>query len=384
MQKEMLEHLHYLNGKGLYNIEFQEDLIKAKRVIFTGGAMGQTMHLTQHNKEDLGIDQDISISLLKDSSKKILYHGTSLKIAQKIIIDGVIKKSQNDGLENRSINKETIEYNKIFMSDKPFSSRHYGLRKSNQYDDIMIAIDTTKYQVYTFILDHEWVIWGDVNIKDVKFYYFKDNVPMGELTPQEIMGLTIVEECLSENVFLEALCKNNSLNYSSDPFGIYGVFHSQRVILILRNLDGYELLPLAQKKILAWAALYHDIGIKDNGENTLHGAISYRFIFNTKLIDNAKGLNAEELEIMKFIIECHCISDKAAYQAIKVYNIKNVERAKLLYDMFKDAEDLEILGSTDLIDLDMEHVKRLRRPYSFYEIPYARELYTTEDITKLI
>ena len=377
----MIEHLKYLKNKGLYDIEFHKESVKSIRFMYTGEAIGQTAHFTQQNEDDESIVQDINISLFKDSSKKIMYHGTTLENAKKIITDGVIKKAQNVGLTNRSTDKDTIEYNKVFITDMRFASRHYGLRRCNNYDDVMIEIDITKYQVYTFIADLEWIIWGEVNIDDVKFYYFKDNVPMGELTPKEIMNLSITEECQNENVFLEALCKNDIYLFK-DPFGEHGVYHSQKIILILQKLDFFELLPFSQKTILAWTGLYHDIGMKDNKEDTLHGLKSYRMIFNTGLIDNVKGLNAEELEIMRFIIMCHCMDDEGASKALGSWpDIKNIETAKLLYDMFKDAEDLNAIG---LNDFDIKDLKRLRRPYSFAAIEYMRELYMTNDIMKLV
>jgi len=370
--KGLLEHFHYLKDKGLYDIEFQGDSVKAKRPMSKSGS------LPSGQEEGKIRTQRLDISLVKDNSQKIMYHGTSLRNARKIITDNI-------GLTNSSIDINAIEYNKIFMANYVFESRNYGLRKGSNSDDILIVIDTSKYKVYTFIENTEWIIWGDIDIEDIKFIYYKDGVSMGELTSQEIMELPTVEYSIGD-IFFEALSKNNIYLFK-DTFGKYGVHHAQRIILILRQLNSYELLPLAQRAILAWVGLYHDIGMKDNKEDILHGLESYSIIFNTGLIDNAKGLNAEELEIMRFIIICHCMDDEGASKALSSWpTIKNVKMAKLLYDMFKDAEELEKMGLSilEVIDLNITDIKKLRRPYSFMEIGAVAEVCKPDYILKLI
>jgi hypothetical protein len=362
MQKEMLDHLHYLNDKGLYNLEFMKDSIKSinldlKKVI-EGSIKKNTLNL--------------NISLLKDSSIKTMYHGTSLENAKAIIKDGFIKSYME---------KDRIEYNKIFMSDNILSARRNALEQV-KYDSVVISIDITKYQVYTFItgvgkIDGlEWIIWNDVNIKDVKFIYFKDSISMGELTSEEIIQLPIAEPP-TKDVFLEAISKLD-IHTFGDPFGVHGARHAVRVIFILRNMNQYQLLTTPQKTILAYAGLYHDIGRINNMADETHGYYSYKKTFDEGLIYNVKGLNAEELEIMKFIIIYHCVDDGIAYEALKEFtNIKDVEMCKLLFDMFKDADALDRFRINDF------DRKYLRKVYSYEIEEYAEKLYTIDKESKL-
>ncbi|MCB2354468.1 hypothetical protein [Clostridium estertheticum] len=360
-EKGLIEHFQYLKDKGFHDIEFYNDSVNATRIIFKDG------FLTREEKEDKGVTQNLEISPLKTSSQKTFFHGTTIAMAQKIIKDGFMKKTQNVGTSNRSIDKDTIEYNKIFITDAIYEARHYGIRRSNKEDYILITINPTNYKIYTYFnTKHEFFIWGNVSVNDIKFNYYKDNAPMGELTPGEIMKLPITEVRSSKNVYLEAIFHNNMYFFlHTDPFGEYGMKHSQRIIAILQQLDYFELLPTPQKTILAYGALFHDIAMKGNEDDTTHGIESYKHIFNTGLIEYAEGLNAEELEIMKYIIECHCKSDEEAYKELERYNIKNVDMAKLLYNMFKDAEDLDNKSSK----------KKLRRPYSLPYINYATICY---------
>ena len=349
MEKEMIEHLRWLKYKGFYNIEFHDDSIKSVRRI----------HVGQINERI----QNIDITPLENSSRTLLYHGTTLENAKKIIKDGFLQGMQN---------KEEINYNKTFMTNELLRARKFSQEGTN-YDGIIMTIDITKYQVYTFVTElntpdrKEWVIWGKVDIKDVKFNYFKHNVCIGELSSNEIMSLPKVQPPRID-IFSRAKNLTNKYLFDVDPFGIHGIYHSKRVILILQQLVRFELLPDPQKTILAYAGLYHDIGRLNNGREQNHGFNSYKKIIEYDLLGGV-NLNTEEFEIMKYIIEQHCIDDEAGHKAIKGYNIENVEVAKLLYEMFKDADNLDRVS---LGDFDKKY---LRRNYSQLIEEYARSLY---------
>ena len=359
MEKEMIEHLEYLKDKGLYDIEFREDSIKAIRCL----------DFKENSEGDIKRNSlNLNISLLKDNTK-IMYHGTSLTFAKKIINEGLIKSYSN---------KSDIEFNKIFLTDKVWNARRFALEQV-KYDSVIISIDVTKYQVYTFITDQskiggqEWFIWDNIDIKDVEFNYFKDGIAVGVLTAEEIIKLPIAEEPRI-NVFLEVIRKMDIYLFK-DPFGMYGARHAVRVIFILRELERYQLLSTQHKTILAYAGLYHDIGRKDKEEDLVHGFESYRIISNAGIIDDS--LNDEELEIMKFIIQCHCINDEDGYKALKDYKIQDVETARLLYDMFKDANSL------DRIRLGDFNIKYLRCYYSYKVKDFAQKLYTIDTESKI-
>ena len=348
MEKEMIEHLQYLKNKGLFDIEFHEDNIKSER----------TIHLGQLNE----CIQNIDIRPLKYSSQILMYHGTTLENAMKIIKDGFLKGMQN---------KEDINYNKLFMTEKMLTARRFSQEGAN-YDGVIMTIDITKYQVYTFVTElntphgEEWVIWGKVDTKDIRFSYFKDNICMGELSSDELMSLPKAQAPRTD-IFFKGINLTNKYLFDVDPFGVHGIDHSKRVILILQQLSRFELLSNAQKTILTYAGLYHNIGRMKGGIDVEHGFKSYKKIIKYGLLDDV-NLSTEELEIMKFIIERHCISDEIGYKAIKEYNIENVEMARLLYDMFKDADGL------DRIRLGDFNSKYLRKTYSHLVERYAMAL----------
>ena len=146
-------------------------------------------------------------------------------------------------------------------------------------------------------------------------------------------------EKLDIDIFDEAINKIE-VNLFDDPYGIHGISHAKRVILILRKLADYESLSIPEKTLLAYAGLYHDIGRTNNGIEAEHGFNSYKKIVELALIDDI-DLNTEELEIIKFIVQYHCLDDEVGYKAIQGYNIRDVEKAKLLFDIFKDADGLD-------------------------------------------
>lgn len=177
------------------------------------------------------------------------------------------------------------------------------------------------------------------------------------------------------DIFDEAISKIK-IELFNDPYGIHGITHAKRVILILRQLADHELLSIPEKTILAYAGLYHDIGRTNNGIQAEHGVNSYEKIVELGLWDDIK-LNTEELEIMKFIIQYHCLSDDFGYKGVQGYNIKDIERAKLLFDIFKDADGLDRIRFSGL------DIKYLRRPYSKTVEEYAQKIYAECSISRI-
>jgi putative nucleotidyltransferase with HDIG domain len=130
----------------------------------------------------------------------------------------------------------------------------------------------------------------------------------------------------------------------NDPFGIHGISHAKRVYVLIALLAELEKLEEDEKELLKLAALYHDIGRKGDGGCIKHGKYSVDMIVEYNLVQ----INNEQLNILKFIIENHCIDDADAIATIESYNFINEKRVKYLFDIFKDADALDRVRTDDL------------------------------------
>ena len=129
-----------------------------------------------------------------------------------------------------------------------------------------------------------------------------------------------------------------------NPYGIHGVNHAKRV-LILCNCLLYLLddKNIENKIILSLASIYHDIGRKYDSNYKSHGKSSWRKIEQLKLL-----LDEEDQikETVKYIIENHSVDDGETN--IETYHIVHRSRAKYLYNIFKDADALDRIRIGDL------------------------------------
>lgn len=159
MDMNLIEHLKYLKEKGLYDITIHDNYVSAFD------------------------NYDLNIFKTENSPKK-LYHCTPFIIAKKIIKDGYLK-----GISN----KESIKYNKVFFSydqlywkiatPAVFSWEHYNLFR----EYIVFEINAEDFQIYNYINDSEWFIYGDVDIKNSKMYHVKTDLSINEITKEEIL-----------------------------------------------------------------------------------------------------------------------------------------------------------------------------------------------------
>ncbi len=99
-----------------------------------------------------------------------------------------------------------------------------------------------------------------------------------------------------------------------NPFGIHGPGHTKRVLLLNLILAYFHDLPSEDVKVLATAAVYHDIGRTHDGVCRAHGANS---IDKLKELRIDPGLNKSELKVVEFIIINHCRSDEQAFSGLK-------------------------------------------------------------------
>lgn len=148
-----------------------------------------------------------------------------------------------------------------------------------------------------------------------------------ELRKAEKLAL-IIDELAGDNFKTQYLYKSS----------IHGIKHNERVAFFVGAIAYYENIPKDYWRILFDAAKYHDIGRIDDSIDADHGVRSADMIVENKIVDYE---NPEDLEILRYIVTYHSINDELALQAVNNYNIVDVEKAKTLYNILKDADALD-------------------------------------------
>ncbi len=139
--------------------------------------------------------------------------------------------------------------------------------------------------------------------------------------------------------------KQLNKDYFYRPEGIHGIMHTRRVLLlnlILSCLQGYSERHI---NILCTAALYHDIGRLNDNFDFQHGIESFRKVQEHDLINR---VDQADREIIQYIIDNHCISDKLAQEQLEQYSLMDRAETQLLFDTFKDADGLDRVRINDL------------------------------------
>lgn len=152
--------------------------------------------------------------------------------------------------------------------------------------------------------------------------------------------------------------------YFHRPRGIHGLGHTRRVLLLTLILAHMEALDPEERALLCQAALFHDIGRRDDNFDPEHGRESFKKLIRYHLVD----LSGESLETLRFIIENHCVSDAQAKEVLPAYNLKWPDKVLALYKVFKDADGLDRIRISDL------DVKQLRTASSRRLLLVARQL----------
>ena len=209
------------------------------------------------------------------------------------------------------------------------------------------VVANVKYRNYKEIICSP----GDVEeIEEMKFLSLVDLMP--ELERQGILKLyhnycpMIKNECFHK------------------PGGIHGISHTRRVLLLSLMLSWMEGLGETDRVLLCQAALYHDIGRSNDNFDPEHGRESYQKVLQYGLFNG----ETESQEILRFIIENHCISDYKVERLVKDYKVSDPEHMFKLYLVFKDADGLDRIRINDL------DVKQLRTPSAHKLLLVAREL----------
>lgn len=126
------------------------------------------------------------------------------------------------------------------------------------------------------------------------------------------------------------------------PYGIHGLTHTKRVLMLVLCLGARLETSREDLLLLSLCALYHDVGRVDDSIDPEHGRRSYA---------KAEPILAKtgyDMEMMRYIIENHCLSDKKGHAAVVDYDLPDQLRAWRLLDIFKDADGLDRVRIGDL------------------------------------
>jgi len=161
--------------------------------------------------------------------------------------------------------------------------------------------------------------------------------------------------------------------YFFRPYGVHGMLHAKRVLLIAMILAKVDGLTERERNILALCSIYHDIGRKHDGYCTKHGRYSYIKAKKLGLLD---GYSKEDLAIAEFIIEEHCIDDDRAKVKLAAYQGADTAAMGKLYNYFCDCDSLDRVRLGWLYKLDESY---LRTVAARKIVPLTHEIYNNWD-----
>lgn len=153
--------------------------------------------------------------------------------------------------------------------------------------------------------------------------------------------------------FFDFYNQNYILNeWFMNPKGIHGVAHARRVLFHCMAMAHLRKMSPRDMTILAYGAIYHDIGRDSDDRDDWHGRKSLDKIKKNNLFKNTKSiveLDKEAYEIIKIIIEYHSKRDEEGL--VKINETKAIldkKHAKELFMIFKDCDGLERCRIRDL------------------------------------
>lgn len=128
--------------------------------------------------------------------------------------------------------------------------------------------------------------------------------------------------------------------------GLHGIRHILRVLMLslIYYYNSGENLTEADKQILIYFSLLHDVGRVNDYLDDRHGDLSVEQIQKQNLRIGAISLTKKDYQIAHLIIRYHCLDDELGIQAIQEtsnYSRKDKERAIRLFHICKDMNGLD-------------------------------------------
>ncbi len=230
---------------------------------------------------------------------------------------------------------------------------HPTRRKVMLWDEAEWAINTFPF------IDEEgtWLemqIWEDDTLK--RFYGDGKGDCITDFVVEGRLGSEEREELVSKY-------SSNFSMLSSDlffsPTSVHGLSHARRVMVLADVLADKCKLDNHDKKLLKYAAAFHDIGRLNHKEDEEHGVYSYRKAVERNLFPS--DLSKEDIALVRFAIEEHPKDyEKAKYESDKLRNIDKNHALKLL-SIIKDADTLDRcrFGNVDITYLINNEAKTM-------------------------
>ena len=247
--------------------------------------------------------------------------------------------SKSDKLKAETIEKLSN------LPDKIIVYRGQADKSTNYKQAYSWSIDPTVATFFSlrFIEKGGKIVTGVVDKKDI-IEYFDNSEQEVLILPNKVNKIKVYDfysmnsiQDKTEDIFdifgYYKYILNNELNFTHDD-DEHGKLHSLRVLLNALTLGKLQCLDELDLHLLAMASIFHDIGRTNNEIDDLHGLRSREIFEDSDFTDN---------DIVKFLIEYHCIDDDLAMKALEESNIENKVKAKKLFSIFKDADALDRL-----------------------------------------
>lgn len=135
-------------------------------------------------------------------------------------------------------------------------------------------------------------------------------------------------------------------NWFRDPESIHGLGHTKRVLFLSLLLAEMNNLSETDRNVLLYVSIYHDIGRVNDWIDDDHGINGVRKRQSLDL--PVEELEEEDIRLMEFIMEYHCLDDELGLQAIENSKDIDKERYTQLFLLFKDADGLDRWRISDL------------------------------------
>ena len=202
-----------------------------------------------------------------------------------------------------------------------------------------------------------------VRVKSLKNRYLPQE--FNDWKIKDMLSWTEMKKELEEREYMMIYDIMSRLVQETDfllPYGIHGLAHTKRVLMLVLCLGAKLSTPREDLLLLSLCALYHDVGRVDDSVAPEHGRISFA---KAEPILIKTGY---DMEMMRYIIENHCLSDRKGHAAAADYDLPDQLKARRLLDIFKDADGLDRVRIGDLDPRMLRHEEARKL------LPVARQL----------
>ena len=244
------------------------------------------------------------------------------------------------------------------LPDKIIVYRGQADKSTNYKEAYSWSIDPTVATFFSlrFIERKGKIVTGVIDKKDI-IEYFDNSEQEVLILPNKIKNIKVHDFYSMDSISKKAedildifgnykYMLNNCLDFEHDD-NEHGKLHSLRVLLNALTLGKLKGLSDYDLQVLAMASIYHDIGRTNNKIDNLHGLRSREIFEHSDFGEN---------EIIKFLIEYHCIDDEVALKVLKDSNIADKVKTKKLFSILKDADALDRLRF-GLRELDFTYLR---------------------------